>query len=134
MLYVSLCFDSATKNSLGCAHKSMGLGQVAIQRQRVLAFGDAFRYVSNAIYHSETKAGQGMAWRQGKCLCHRSFGSKQTCLEVVNDEKTGASQVNPSDARQCIDVLGINFQGTFEKHACLRNMGGVKPRFKRAMP
>ena len=63
---VGFGFCASTKKKLGVPDESMSAGQIAIQRQRLLAFSDALSCaVRKNLHEAQDQVGQGMVRCEG---------------------------------------------------------------------
>ena len=100
-------------------------GQIAIQRQRPLAFGDALccavrKYLDDGQYQVR----QCMVRRDRQNLDQNRFGFRQTRDAVVSKKVSSQSSVNLCHTDERLRVVRIERQGPFEKVARLRHVFG----------
>jgi hypothetical protein len=82
-------FRAATEKKLGSTDASVSVGQILVQRQRLLAFDDAFgRTVCSNVDDAQSEVGQGKVRGNRQSLGRSCFPRGKSRSPVVG-EKTG---------------------------------------------
>ncbi len=104
-----------TDEYLGEADVPVSIGQVRIERQRSLEFGDA---LADALGLDQDAAhnlmGQRIVRPLRKHLGYRRFGRREPGVPVVRQIGSAHSIVDPSDAEQRVEIAGIDREGALE--------------------
>jgi hypothetical protein len=130
---VNFRFFSSPNVYLTQPNKSVALGKISIQRQRVLAFGDALRgALREYLNEPQVKMRARMVWDHGQCFDQFRFGGCKLPRGIGDKDISAGGHVCPRWPNERFNVVGVDGQGLVEKIACLRNifLGRtlVKPR------
>ena len=124
---VSIRFFGATNKDLTSSDNGMGLGEISIQRQSVLAFGDALRsapgeYVDN----SQQQMCARMIWNRRQGFGQLRFGPFERRLGTAYKQKCALDRIRASRSNKRVNIVGTGRQRTIEEAARLRHIVGGK--------
>jgi hypothetical protein len=120
---VSLCFFGAAYKNLSQPNSKMGVGEISIQLQRVLTFGDA---LCGALGQYVDKSQQPMAARmvrdrrQGSGQL--SLGRRERRRAIVHKEMCAFNYVRCRRSNERVDIVGIGNERAIAKAARLRQI------------
>ena len=84
---MGLGFRAATEKKLGPTDASVRLGQISVQRQRLLAFGDAFgRTVCKDVDDAQSQVGHGKVRGNRQSLGRGRFRRRKSRRPVVGEK------------------------------------------------
>src|SRR5271165_790034 len=105
----------------------MGLGEISIQRQSVLAFGDALRSAaSEYVNNSQQQMCARMVWNRRQGFGQFRFGRFERRLGTAYKQKCALDRIRASRSNERVDILGIGGERAIEKAARLHHIVGGK--------
>jgi hypothetical protein len=88
-------FRAAAEKKLGPTDASVSVGQILVQRQRLLAFDDAFgRTVCSNVDEAQSQVGQGKVRGNRHSLRRGSFRRGKSRSPVVGEKTASNSYIN----------------------------------------
>lgn len=125
---MSFGFRTAAETILGQPDERMNVGKILIQRQGPLKLADGLICsVGEHLDESQAGVAQGMVRREGKSFDRGRFGCRKPRGSIVGHKAGANCAIDGCHAEHCLDVAGIEFQGTLEKAPCLRQVFGSCP-------
>ena len=120
---VSLSIFGATDRNLAKSDDGMGVGEISIQRQRMLAFGDALRsalgeYLDNPQKHMTAR----MVRDQGQGLGQFRFSRSEGRCGIGYKQKCALDRLRARRSDERVDIVGIDGQRAIEKAVRLRDI------------
>ena len=126
---------AATEKILGETDEAMSVGQIAIQRQRPLAFSDALSCAFRKYLHGAQKRGpEACCGAMDKALIKAASAAAKALVRSSVDKVAPQLVERPRQTDHRLDIFGIERQGALEKTPRLRHVFGVIPLFQQALP
>ena len=123
LVNVSLGFLGATGKDLAKSDEGMSVGEIAIQRQRVLAFGDALeRALRQDLNIPEKRMAAGVVRERRQSFRQLRFGGGEGRRRVGDKRISAVGDVGRRRSNERVDIVGIGGERAIEKLARLRNM------------
>jgi hypothetical protein len=111
-------FLCSTEITFGKPNPHVSGGQISIQCQRALTFGDALSGTfGKDLDHAKETMRQSVVWRERKYLGQRRFGCHEACGPVASQHGSSPHGIDECRADDCFNVVRIQAQGLFEKPA-----------------
>src|SRR6516164_7819992 len=125
LLYMGFSFPAPTEKKLRSPDVRVRAGQIPIQRQRPLAFGDALsRAVRKRLHKAQDEMSQGMVRCQGQRLCDGRLGGSETFYPIVAQKVGDNRKIDPRCAYQRLNISRFECQGPFIEAARLCHVFG----------
>ena len=120
---MSLCFFGATDENLTKSDSGMGVGEISIQLQRMLTFGDALcRAPGQHVDKSQVHMRARMVWDRRQGFGQFRFGRREGRRGIGHKGMCALDSVCARRSNERVDIAGIGGERAIEKAARLRDI------------
>ncbi len=118
---VSLGFFGATDENLTKSDRGMGAGEISIQRQRMLTFGDALRRaLGEYVDKSQVQMAARMVRDRRQGFGQLRFGRREGRHGIGHKGICALDRVRARRSNERVDIVGIGGERAIEKASRLR--------------
>ena len=126
LAHVSLCFFGVTDANLTKSNNLMGAGEISIQRQRMLAFGDTLRRaLGEYVDKSQVHMAAGMVRDRRQGFGQLRFGRSEHRHAVGHKQIYARNRVRARRPNERVDIAGIGGERAIEKLRACATWSGV---------